>query len=458
MNTSRETVMETLKQAGINQTYEEVVANFETSDVLSGYLAGAVDQDAAILAHLPEYMDLMGYNDQILGNTNPVDPTATQNPSSAAMPSSVTSAQASAIAHMLNADLATRKAFSAQAEVTTVLIDKPYPGDWMQGVGKLHTKKDAKEVADSIKERYHSDRNIDNDLTTPGVKFIPTTEQLVQLMERDKAQHPDRKTVPIWYNFDNDTAVNGVLSVLTEGDGCFDVLIAPKEDEGEGAYKNKAWRWNTQGYVIKAPTTGAGETGTEELSLNKKQVMGLLATKAAGIIPAKHEGGLAVKLGTVKSKNVGTNVSAGAVAEKTVLRVSGNSPAAKPQTIAIKTQSGGEGTMTVRSSAFFFAVSVSKTTGAWRITKERIALAWEHAPVWITRSEYFTTFGEEGKKDGMPTPEDLLKYQRSAANLIASVFAGGADSASLYGMGQVFLAIEERVNRDATKAADALSI
>ena len=55
MGNTRDTIMETLAQAGItNMSVDDVLAEFQASDELAGYLVGAEDVEQTVLAHLPE--------------------------------------------------------------------------------------------------------------------------------------------------------------------------------------------------------------------------------------------------------------------------------------------------------------------------------------------------------------------------------------------------------------------
>ena len=183
MNNARDTIMETLAQAGItNLTVDDVIAEFQASDELAGYLAGADDTEQVILAHLPEYLALRGFAAEVGAAAEEADPTATQGATSVpAMPTAVTTAQASAIAQVVNSDLATKQMKSEQSEMVAVLIDKPYPGDWMKDIGKLHVKGDAEKVIAQMKERYNPDSDINSLLGRPDSTFIPSTAQLAQL-------------------------------------------------------------------------------------------------------------------------------------------------------------------------------------------------------------------------------------------------------------------------------------
>ena len=106
MNNARDTIMETLAQAGItNLTVDDVIAEFQASDELAGYLAGADDTEQVILAHLPEYLALRGFAAEVGAAAEEADPTATQGATSVpAMPTAVTTAQASAIAQVVIVD------------------------------------------------------------------------------------------------------------------------------------------------------------------------------------------------------------------------------------------------------------------------------------------------------------------------------------------------------------------
>ena len=75
MNNARDTIMETLAQAGItNLTVDDVIAEFQASDELAGYLAGADDTEQVILAHLPEYLALRGFAAEVGAAAEEADP------------------------------------------------------------------------------------------------------------------------------------------------------------------------------------------------------------------------------------------------------------------------------------------------------------------------------------------------------------------------------------------------
>lgn len=460
MNNARDTIMATLAQAGItNLTVDDVIAEFQASDELAGYLAGADDTEQVILAHLPEYLALRGFAAEVGAAAEEADPTATQGATSVpALPTAVTTAQASAIAQVVNSDLATKQMKSEQSEMVAVLIDKPYPGDWMKDIGKLHVKGDAEKVIAQMKERYNPDSDINSLLGRPDSTFIPSTAQLAQLKLLHQNDHQGTKSVPMWYDFDNDAAYNGIMNTMTSGDGTFDVLVAPITDEGEGAYKNKAWRWNTKGFAIRIPTTEAGEGATAERNVTRQSLMGLLATELAGYIVSHKENGLGCQLAFIKKKSA-AGASAAAVAKTPTLRIKGNNPAANPETRPINEIGNGQGKMTVRSSAFYFAVRVDKN-GKYSVKKMRVPLMWEQAPVWVRKGEYEPLFPSKVAGGiGRPDAKALQEIQDAQIALAAKIMGEGSGANRLaFGMTNFCMEIEERVNKNAAQAASEIAL
>ena len=309
-----------------------------------------------------------------------------------------------------------------------------------------------------MKERYNPDSDINSLLGRVDSTFIPSNDQLAQLKVLHQNTHQGTKAVPLWYDFDNEAAYNGIMDVLTTGDGTFDVLIAPKEDEGEGAYKNKAWRWNTKGYAIRIPTTEAGESTSAERNLTKQGLMGLLATELAGYIVSHKENGLGCQLAFIKKKSA-AGASAAAVAQTPTLRVKGNSPAANPEVRPINQIGNGQGKMTVRSSAFYFAVRVSKN-GTWSVKKMRMALLWEQAPVWVRKAEYEPLFPSKVAGGiGRPDAKALQEIQDAQIALAAKIMGEGSGvHRHEYGMTNFCIEIAERIGRNAAQAAQEIAL
>lgn len=461
MSTTREVITETLAQAGItNMSVEDVIAEFQASDELSVHLAGAEDPEQAVMAHLPEFLSLRGLVGDVVADADAMDPTATQGAGTSvpAMPVAVTTAQSAAIAAVVNSDLQTKQMKSEQSEMVAVLIDKPYPGDWMNGIGKLQVKGEPEKVVAQMKERYAPDTDINTLLSHIDSTFIPSNDQLAQLKVLHQNTHQGTKAVPMWYDFDNEAAYEGILSVLTSGDGTFDVLIAPRTDEGEGAHKNKAWRWNTKGFVVRVPSDEAGSGTTEEKNVTKQGLMGLLATEMAGYIVSHKENGLGCQLAFLKKK-AAAGASAAAVAKVPTLRIKGNSPAAGPEVRPINAIGNGQGKMTVRSNAFYFAVRVNKN-GAWSVKKMRMPLLWEQAPVWTRKGEYEPLFPSKVAGGiGRPDAKALQEIQDAQIALAAKIMGEGSGANRLaYGLTGFCMEIEERVNKTAAQAAQEISL
>ena len=291
-----------------------------------------------------------------------------------------------------------------------------------------------------------------------GGTFIPSTAQLAQLKLLHQNDHQGTKSVPMWYDFDNDAAYNGIMNTMTSGDGTFDVLVAPITDEGEGAYKNKAWRWNTKGFAIRIPTTEAGEGATAERNVTRQSLMGLLATELAGYIVSHKENGLGCQLAFIKKKSA-AGASAAAVAKTPTLRIKGNNPAANPETRPINEIGNGQGKMTVRSSAFYFAVRVDKN-GKYSVKKMRVPLMWEQAPVWVRKGEYEPLFPSKVAGGiGRPDAKALQEIQDAQIALAAKIMGEGSGANRLaFGMTNFCMEIEERVNKNAAQAASEIAL
>lgn len=460
MSTTRDTILDTLASVGIqNMSVEDIICEFQSSDELSGLLAGATDAESIeqiVLAHLPQYLDLRGMTGA-LPAAEEVDPTATQQPAApTAMPSMGTAAQQAAVDATMKSSIPQREMMTENAEMVAVLIDKPYPGEWMNDIGKQHVKGDLDKVIDDMKKHYQPDANIDTLLSATNTYFIPTNEQLAQVMERDKAKKVGSKTKtdPAWYGFDNEAAYNGVLNALTSGDGTLDVLVAPREDEGEGAYKVKGWRWASKGFVVRVPKDTAGAITMDEVNMTRKQLMGFLGSQTMGALPPKRDNGLGAILRTAEKK-VKDSASATAVQKVPVLRVLNNNLASAPELRVINSVGDGQGKMTVRSSAFYFVVRITKH-GEFRVVKQRLSLAWDQAPVWVRKDEYVQAFPTQ--KKGGTSPKAMSEAFEAAKLLNMTVMAGDVTERGAYGMADFIRGVEETVNEQATKAAAALSL
>lgn len=455
MSFNRDMIMETLHNSNLgDKTYEEVVADFKVSDELSAYLAEATDDaavEAMIAAHLPEYLAMQGVGLE-MPDIDPTDPTATQAPAATApaMPT-VTSAQSAAIAQWQHQDIAAREMFSQSAEVKSVLIKLPYPGEFMVDTEALRLKKAYDEVAQTINTEYNPGRNIPESMKANGTEFIPTNAQLAEVwafMSAGKTTDGKAPATPAWLAFDNDAAIATIRETINNN-GTFKAYIPPKESTDKA---NPAWRWNTQGFRITAPS---GDT-VEDLFVTKKTAMGTLVSRSTGIIPPRGKG-LGLKLVAIKDKKASTSVAAGAVKEKQVLRAINNNPKYNPETIVISQPAATPRSATVKSEAFYYVVKITKA-GTPRVTKCRLSLAWENAPKWEVKPEYEKYFGSSNKDSGVMTAAQLAKMQQDSSNFVATIIAQGSVVAAEYGLEDVYNQVAEFANKAAAQAADDLAI
>ena len=119
----------------------------------------------------------------------------------------------------------------------------------------------------------------------------------------------------------------------------------------------------------------------------------------------------------------------------------------------------GQGKMTVRSSAFYFAVRVSKN-GTWSVKKMRMALLWEQAPVWVRKAEYEPLFPSKVAGGiGRPDAKALQEIQDAQIALAAKIMGEGSGvHRHEYGMTNFCIEIEERIGRNAAQAAQEIAL
>ena len=468
MSNSREEILSYLAQAGITgKTVEDVVAEFNSSDLLSSFIVGADDVEEAILSHITDYLAIHG----ITGLSAPAaaqDPTNTVKAGAGAtMPAAVTDAQKNAIIATTQATYADRQLMGQKASIVAVLGDKPYPGDYMGNVGKLPVKGDIAKVKEVLESQYQPAGDLDQLLAKTDTWFIPSNAQLESL----KVLYPTRpgakaidpakksskpKTDPAWVGFDNDTAYNNILRQLSSGDGTFDVMIAPKEDTGTGAEKEKGWRWGTKGFCVKYPDAGAGTDSMKEHDMTKKQLIGFLVAQTLGAIDAVVQDGLSAKLFMTNPRNTESSGTA-ATERKPSIRVRGNSIANHPDVRFIKAAGNGQTKMTCRSKAFYFAVRIDKN-GKWSVRKQRIALQWEQAPTFETLPQYKALFpvNADGSSKKL-TAADLKSMQEAQAAVVMNIMAEPT-SAGEYGLQDLLGQVEDRINKTAALAAKSIAL
>ena len=463
MANTREDILAVLASAGItDKTVDDVIAEFQATDALAQYVVGADNAEEAVLAHIPDYLTLMGVS-SLAANTAPVDPTQTVKAGAGAtMPAAVTDAQMNAIIAQQNMTHAERQLMTAQASIVAVLGDKPYPGEYMGNVGKLPVKGEIEKIIENLKTQYQPSGDLQALLSKTDSWFIPSNAQLDQLKVLHAAKASSKpsknakpKADPAWVGFDNETAYNNILNKLTSGDGTFDVMIAPKEDTGVGAEKEKAWRWGTKGFVVKYPEAGAGEAVMKEHDMTKKQLEGFLMTQTIGYVNPATPDGLSAKVRFISTKSADASGTA-ATEKKPGLSIRGNSPANHPDVRFIKEVGNGQTKMTCRSKMFYFAVRVNKH-GEWSVRKQRLPLLWEQAPAFETLSKYATLFPASADGSKRITATDLKQMQAAQAAFVQQVMSDRS-AAGEYNLQGLLDQIEERINQTAATAAARVAI
>ena len=465
MNETREAILATLTAAGIsNKTVEDVIAEFKASDELAVHLAGAVSEEQAVMAHLPQYLELQGLMaDATAGAaaaaagaaaaTTPQDPAETQPVVNVAMPAQITPAQQSAIREVLQRNNEARMLNSEQSKMVAVLTDRPYPGEYMEGIDKLQVK-DREKYITELKSHCHPDTKLEELLSKPSTYFIPNNAQLQQLQTLYLQQHKETKNQPTWFGFDNDAAYKQIQDTLDAG-GSFQVYIPPLEDQGEGIYKNKAWRWNTKGFVLRMPSDSPGDASYVERDVTTGQLKGMLLSHFAGYIGNK-DGGLGCRLRTVVSKKK-AGVSATAEQKKPRLQVVGNNRTVNPELRVTKERLPEPKKGTERSADFFLVCRINKN-GLWSVKNQRVPLEWLDQPAWGVKQQYQKLFGSQTSgRIGTPGVEERANIEM-ARNLMLQQAMADPEKHSDMDLGSLLNAVEESVNRSAEKAAAAIAL
>lgn len=440
MSEKVKSILSTLQSNGIQKTWDEVVADFRASDNLAGFVTG-LEGDAleqAIESNLTSY--IIEQTSFVKSAPNTADPTKAED-SNVAMPE-VGEADMHAIRNMVKRDMEIKEFRSQNAVMNAVLIDRPYPGDWMTGIGKLATRQSAEDLVKKIESQRTDAQDaiafIASKLSQTAT-FIPNNAQLRQLEQAWTQAHTKADTgkldtaEPGWFGTDNDALVSDVLGVLQGQDKTFAPLIAPKEDVTlpNGKDKLKAWRWRTKGFQVTYPATLEGAQAMTTEAFTTKGFRTFMLTQTAGYIKGA-QGQLYAKIFKAKQNN---KHSASAVKKGSVgVRVGNNSPKFNPQTIVINNiVDGATGSMTVRSEKYYLAVQI-RQDGKWTVKKERLSLTWPTAPVFEIKPEYSQMFGKVVKGgQGDPTPQDRQNFERAMELMYQEALTSSA-AAQAYGI------------------------
>ena len=498
MSNVREEIMVGLEALGLGTTsYDEVVTAFKTSDMLSKYLTESDDIDEVIVSHLQDYDHFIKLGDYHQASTadeetdptavfapQEVDPTETSAGGTAStgkkkkkdkvesVPAVDVDAVTSAlICDMLEASAKERRQQTEQACVTAVLTDKPYPGEWMKGIGKLSPRKDAKTLLDEINKRIKpSDQEIERLLaSSEGGVLIPTSAQLADLAARWEKSHrdandPNKHTYssdPSWYKFNNDEAINNIKQVLSSESATFDVYIPPLTDTTVDGEKLKGWRWPTKGFEIECvDTSKVGSLEKKTMNISKQNTLAWLAMNTEGMVEPKPNFPLGIVLSSIEKEE--TDVREPSMKKKKRyprVRVIGNSPKCNPVVKQICVQSERKADVIVRSEMFYYEVRFKGSTDStsanksesFTVRKVRIPLVWKDAPVWVVKTEYTDAFATDA--DGRLASTRVSNSSKTAQQMLAETLALSTkkDYATEYGLVLVHEAVEEARNKSAAE-------
>lgn len=441
MNNTREMIVEEMHKNGFDMQYTDVLDGFLKDPLLSQYVADNKNPEQEIWIHLNEYITtLMGVQSVDIGAE--ADPTVIQPVATVSAPTCSSQTQ-DAIAKYMVANQAKLDEISRKCHMVAVLADKEYPGNWLKDknnapITTLPVKGGKETMLEKMAAQYHPGSKVDELLAKEKSTFIPTNEQLQMMAAIDKAK-PTASGKPkkdaFWYKFDNNAAFASVKEQLTNGDGQFKVLLAPKEDQtdGEGKVTTKGWKWNTKGYVVSVPSGEVGVGHNVDRCMSRKQLEAFLTTECAGYIPSTDESALSCTVYTAKhkkGKSDPTSAAASAEPLKVGVRIKGNNPGSHPDVRYINEIGVGNSVMSFRSDAYYLAVHVS-SEGKWSVKKVRLPLTWEGAPSWERKEEYLATFPITPKNGGIGLPDESVLQQLTATRIqmVANVIGNPTEMA-----------------------------
>ena len=412
MTPTQENIMTTLSMLGITDaTLDSVYNDFASDPELAALIAGKEgdDKDRAIVSGLSVWMTKRGTAG---APTNPIDPTRTENASQPVAPQP----DRAAIMQALTKNRAMMERNSRQTKLTGVLIQRPWPGEWMAGIPELPVKGDAAKVLEDLKAKYQPNVPLAELLAREGnTSFIPSTEQLAQLAQQHEIKHANdkvKRAAPLWKGAPNSELFEDVVNRLQAG-ALFTPLVAPKTDEGEGINKVKAWRYRTVGYRVDKPADVAGAETMESVIMPFKQLEAYVLTNTAGVIEAgPNEMGVVTRV--IEPKGRKRTQAGKTQGRKSTIRVTNNNSAKNPNLVVepIQRPEGNTAHMTVKSTVFFYIVRVDGTDKDPRITKYRLSLDWGAAPTFELQPEFagFSEFQKKAKGvTALPTSEKDLE-------------------------------------------------
>lgn len=373
------------------------------------------------------------------------------------------------VTQLMSTDRELKRARSAKATIDGVLISRPAPIEWMQGVPACPT--DLEKARKAIAPTWDGSILDWLKTTTPGEKgqyVVPTSAQLAELAEdhrrRFEADNPGKTyKAPAWVTNQQDSDVQAIRQALDAGQA-FQVMVAGP-DANEAAHVNP-WKWATKGYVISYPETleGAGAMVTKNFSING--LKNFLFTEADGAIvaPKDDKTRMTAMLALVRKKGADRTVQE----PTTVVRVRNNNAkcVTKDMLHPIMAPTGSTKKMSVKSLMSYLVVQPvhdTTATGAgavhFRVARRRLSLTWENAPEFRVLPEYENlpglTVGAASSNQGKLSSKQRGSVNDAMMNMYAQLVSNSLTSEELAKQGLESISAQVLAQAQQAAASDA---
>lgn len=379
------------------------------------------------------------------------------------------------VTQLMSTDRELKRARSAKATIDGVLISRPAPVEWMQGVPACPT--DIEKARKSISSVWEGSILDWLKTTTPGEKgqyVVPTSAQLAELakehqrrFEADQDNAGKTYKAPAWVTNTQDADVQAIRQALDAGQA-FQVMVAGP-DANEAAHVN-AWKWATKGYIVTYPETleGAGAMTTKNFSVNG--LKNFLFTEADGAIvaPKDDKTRMTAMLALVRKKGADRTVQE----PQTVVRVRNNNAkcVTKDMLKPIMATTGATKKMSVKSLLSYLVVQPvhdTTATGAssvhFRVARRRLSLTWENAPEFRLLPEFENlpglTVGAASSNQGKLSSKQRGSVNDAMMNMYAQLVANTLTSEDLakQGLESISAQVLAQAQQAAAKDAEAFA-
>lgn len=475
-----------LKENGIDQTPEAVMARFQGDETLCVLIQGEEDIDAiykVIADHLAEYNDIIELenpkaSDPTEGRPNEIQATDTPKKKEKlgrAYYADLPEVMNSAIEMSYEERYEEREIIAARTKVTSLLMDKEHPSTYID-VNKVPLKKEGSATLKDIESKTHKGVPVAA-LLAKKEAFIPTNEQLAELVTLWQAKDPKKRTntTPAWAGVNNEKRVAAVTKEITDKSMAMKPFISVKDDteDPHGGSVLKKWRPNIKGVTLSTPATAAGNAENIEVTFAKPELVTWLSQNVNGHTEANAElGDVQLLLHRVKAKpKAGDKASEGSMRGSSpvvsALTIKNKSNAPDTAYKAVQEVSKDKAPMILRSDEWYLVVSVNQSDSSrWNVRKQRVSLEWKDAPKFVVKSQFMDKFGRNTSKGGSSVK--ALNEAYEASKLVGMMYAAnkgeymdmftGSDPSTLKGFNEMVMKATAQVNAQTKEAAAALSL